>query len=220
MQGKGLGYRPGPVDNRDYALAPHLEAARKTRGSQFWYAPLVLDQGPDGSCVGHGWIHLINASPVIHRYDHEIALDVYHRAQLLDEFADTPPEEGTSVRAGGKAVKEKGYIKTFAYAKTIDEMSQWILNYGPVCIGVDWWTGMDNPNKANGFTIKPTGAVRGGHCVCVDGVNLNGLPTDYFRILNSWSASWGDRGHARILKADMQTLISDQNAAICTAVEL
>lgn len=64
------------------------------------------NQGSEGACVGFGSsraISLLNRK----RYD---ANWLYHRAQEVDEFPDTPPEEGTSVRAGLSVLKDEGEI--------------------------------------------------------------------------------------------------------------
>lgn len=64
------------------------------------------DQGREGACVGFGWsrvMSLLNRK----RYN---APWLYHEAQLIDEWPDTPPAEGTSVRAGGNILLDKGGI--------------------------------------------------------------------------------------------------------------
>lgn len=69
-----------------------------------WWA--FYDQGAEGACVGFGesrMMTLLNRK----RYD---AQRLYLRAQEVDEFADTPPGEGTSVRAGLDVLKDEGGI--------------------------------------------------------------------------------------------------------------
>jgi hypothetical protein len=56
--------------------------------------------------VGFGWsraMSLLNRK----RYD---ARWLYHQAQDVDEYADTPPAEGTSVRAGGNVLAKQGHV--------------------------------------------------------------------------------------------------------------
>ena len=68
---------------------------------------LYYDQGQEGACVGFGEsraMSLLNRK----RYD---ARWLYHQAQLIDEWADTPPEEGTSVRAGLDILRTIGHVK-------------------------------------------------------------------------------------------------------------
>lgn len=62
------------------------------------------DQLAEGACVGFGnsrVMTLLNRK----RYD---AKWLYHEAQLIDEYSDTPPAEGTSVRAGLEMLRTKG----------------------------------------------------------------------------------------------------------------
>jgi hypothetical protein len=216
---RGMGFRPGPEDPRDYALAPHVQSLPDKTGSKFWSNPLRLDQLNEGSCVGHGWVQSINSQPKIHRYDHDVALNVYHKAQKLDEFPDTPPAEGTSVRAGGKACRAVGYIQSFAFTYNVNDIAKYVLNKGTVVLGCDWFTGMDNPSPGNGYFVAPTGKVRGGHCVVLDGVQWNGDSNDHFRILNSWGPGWGDDGRCNIRVNDLQKLLDRPSGVACTAVE-
>jgi hypothetical protein len=63
------------------------------------------DQGQEGACVGFGesrMMSLLNRK----RYD---ARWHYHVTQYRDEWSDTPPEEGTSVRAGLDTLRLEGH---------------------------------------------------------------------------------------------------------------
>lgn len=216
---RAKGFRPGPIDHRDYPLRAAIRqiAAPQIVGSKFWYNRRVLNQGNEGACVGFGWTQSINCSPRPQNFNDSYARAVYYRARQLDEW---PGEnyDGTSVRAGAKSICEKGWITEFAYAQNILEMATWILNRGPVVIGVDWFEGMEDALRENDYFIRPEGQVTGGHCVCVDGVRW-GLEGAYFRILNSWSDKWGMSGRARITTEDMATLLGTEYSAACTAVE-
>jgi hypothetical protein len=227
MEGKGLGFRPGPEDERDYMLAPRVQAIErpKTKGGRWWFNPLRLNQGAQGSCVGHGWTQGINSQPKSHNYDHEFAVAIYKSAQQLDEFDDTPPEEGTSVRAGAKACQKQNLITNYAFTNDVEELAMWVLNKGPVVIGVDWYAGMDHPTKDNDYYVEPTGRVRGGHCLLIDGVRWNGDDRDYFRLLNSWGGSnspsggWGLDGRCRIRVPDLESLLNADSGVACTSIE-
>lgn len=62
------------------------------------------NQGTEGACVGFSLsraLSLINRS----RYD---GFWLYHQAQIVDGFPETPPEEGTSVDAGCQILLTKG----------------------------------------------------------------------------------------------------------------
>jgi hypothetical protein len=64
------------------------------------------DQGREGACTGFGasrMMSLLNRK----RYD---ALWLYREAQLADEFPDTPPGEGSTVRAALSILLDKGHV--------------------------------------------------------------------------------------------------------------
>ncbi len=219
---KGLGWIPGPEDPRDKPLGAALGrlGIQKTSGTQFWWSPSVLDQGKQGSCVAHGWVHSVNATPQTHRYDHPFAVGIYDLARKMDEW---PGEdyEGTSVRAGAKACQSRGLISSYAFTQDVKEAVLWLLNRRPIVIGVDWYSGMFDAKKENRYFIKPTGSIEGGHCVMVDGVRYveGGKGSDYLRIQNSWGRDWGYNGRAKISFADFEKLLSEPYAIVATSVE-
>lgn len=68
---------------------------------RFWE---FYDQGNEGACVGFGCSRAMSLENR-HRYN---GFWLYEQAQLIDEYDDTPPEEGTSVRAGMEILRTKG----------------------------------------------------------------------------------------------------------------
>lgn len=220
MNSKGLGFFPGSVDERDYELRPSLAriVRPRTQGGHWWFNPMRLDQGAEGACVGFGWTQNANSSPSSYRHSNDEARQVYYRARQLDEW---PGEDydGTSVRAGAKSVLEKGWIQSYAFTYDVEEIAMWLLNKGPVTIGVDWHEGMDNPVKENNYYIRVEGRIRGGHCTLLDGVRWNGNERDYFRGLNSWGREWGMDGRFRISVPDLDKLLKADSGVAATAVE-
>lgn len=222
---RGLGFYPGSTDERDYRLSTFITPLRapKTRGSYFWQSGKeVLDQGSSSACVGFSWCQRTNSAPKIAHYDNQFALDLYHRAQELDEWSGTD-YEGTSVRAGGLAAIERHLIRGFAYAADAEEAAIWLLNKGPIVIGVNWRSGADRPDPNNNYYINPLeGNVRGGHAIECDGIRWvnGGGKGDYFRLKQSWSAAWGLNGRCRVAAEDFATWLSEQYATIATAVEV
>jgi hypothetical protein len=72
-----------------------------------WWS--YYDQGREGACVGFGssrMMTLLNRK----RYD---GFWLYHQAQLIDEYSDTPPAEGTSVRAACDILQSQGHVATY-----------------------------------------------------------------------------------------------------------
>jgi hypothetical protein len=79
-----------------------LKPAGVTDPSSWWD---YYNQGAEGACVGFGssrMMSLLNRK----RYD---ARWLYKEAQLVDEWGSTPPEEGTSVRAGMDILRKRGH---------------------------------------------------------------------------------------------------------------
>ncbi len=223
-EGKGLGFVPGPVDERDRPLGAALErfGVPRTRGSQFYFVPEPrLDQFREGACVGFSWTNSVNAAPKVHKYDNSYAQSIYYRARQLDEW---PGEDydGTSVRAGAKSCTEKGWIKSYAFTQDPREAALWVLNQRPVVIGISWMESMYSAKKENGYFIKPEGEVVGGHAICIDGVRYmeGGKGGDYIRLMNSWGDDFGYSGRCKMTFADFEKLLSDRYAVACTATEV
>ncbi len=169
-----------------------------------------LDQGREGSCVGNGFTNVMRYEPNIgdlSKYDEHFAVtEIYRPAQKEDEFPGEEPEmSGTSLIAALKVAKRKGFIKEFRWAFNLEQMCIGIGYYGAAMIGVNWYQGMERPDK-DGF-IYPTGRVMGGHCVAVVGCNKD---TKLFRIVNSWGNGWGDNGECYISCDDMDKLLHER----------
>jgi len=97
------------------------------------------DQGSEGACVGFGCsraMSLLNRR----RYD---AFWLYRQAQLVDEWADTPPAEGTSVRAGLDVLRTAGHRRVRGlrvWEPVIDEgiaANRWALDMTEVLASLD-----------------------------------------------------------------------------------
>ena len=95
---------------------------------------VFYNQGREGACVGFGTGRGLSLFERI-RFD---ARQIYLDAQLVDRWGDTPPEEGTSVRAAMDILRDKGAprvvrgktltydpqygINTNRWARTVDEI--------------------------------------------------------------------------------------------------
>jgi hypothetical protein len=104
----------------------------------FWE---YYDQGSEGACVGFGssrMMSLLNRK----RYD---ARWLYREAQLVDQWGDTPPEEGTSVRAGMDILRKRGHRVTRGKASGPVTLSEGIA-------ANRWATNIDQVLDALGYT--------------------------------------------------------------------
>ncbi len=179
--------------------------------------PAVRDPLGNGHCVGYSMKHLLLCYPVVNKAPTLSGSDIYHLAQTMDSWAGTD-YNGTSVRAGLKALQSLGFINAYVWSSSAETVAQWLLSgRGPVCIGSSWFTGMDFPSKSNGYTITPTGKDRGGHAWILDGVNQ---ASKRFRLLNSWGTGFGQNGRAWISFDDLQTLMDERPNAAASPVEM
>lgn len=211
---KGLGQHPS-VDMRDglYSMRPTLKRVNVIPTAMTWEHGVILDQGYEGSCVGHGWTAWENARPkgFVVQQDHSYAVGWYQRAQELDEWPGTS-YEGTSVRAGAKVAQERGFLDTYVWAASIDEIDAWLLTKGPVVIGAKWFNSMDYPR--DGFINVDIGSgVRGGHCFLLYGKGDAGN----YKFQNSWGYGYADDGCFRLTPDNFQRLISAGGFSACSA---
>lgn len=190
---------------------------------RFWRRGCVLDQGVEGSCVGHGWVNELLAAPKGRRLADPVrasayALDWYRAAQQIDEWeGDT--YSGTSVLAGAKVGVDRKHYDGYRWAFSIDEVRDAVLGLGPVVIGVPWYKAM--------YRTRPSGLVEvagekvGGHCILVTGyhpaIQIRGEDRlkrfDVFEWFNSWGPTYGKRGRGLIERATLASLLAEDGEA-------
>ncbi len=194
--------------SRAYAAVDHPLVAGRAPRSYTWSVGAWLDQGQEGACVGFGVTHEAVARPAVVRdVSDDIARQVYRRAQQIDEW---PGEaySGTSVLAGIKAGRERGWYSEFRWAFGEDDLALTVGRLGPAVLGVPWYEGMYKPDEF-GFLV-PRGRVMGGHAILCYGLSLKG---DYYKLHNSWGRTWGRDGMALISREHMRLLLSQQGEA-------
>jgi len=209
---RGLGRRPS-VDERDrlHLMARELPATLPARPiRKTWRLWWKGDQGKTSECVGYSWYAMLRALPLLQR--EPLPETIYHDAQRLDEW-EGEDYDGTSVRAGAKALQVAGKIRTYAWAFELEAALNWLAIKGPVVLGTDWLQDMFTPG-ADGI-VRVSGSVAGGHAYLALGYD------DKAKLLicqNSWSTAWGKSGRFFIRYADADRLIKEGGEA-CTATE-
>ncbi|QLQ36718.1 hypothetical protein [Micromonospora robiginosa] len=187
---------PGPTPGGDAAPA--------------WQLPIQLDQGDTGHCVGFGWTGWVDATPVPGEFQNADAHALYYECKVID--GEPRAENGSTVRSGALALRNRGRLAAFAFAGSLAEIDQWINSQGSVVVGTNWTDDMFHPD-ADGY-VKPTGKVAGGHCY----VMLDRLDSEQaYLFQNSWGSGWGQRGRFKIKCADFEGLLSADGEACCAA---
>jgi hypothetical protein len=171
----------------------------------------IYDQGAEGACVGFG--QSIMMSMLNRRlYD---ARWLYLEAQLVDEYADTPPGEGTSLRAGFDILRTKGHRRLYAGASkppnidegivevnrwltTVDEVRTSISEGKQVNIGINWYrsfyetTGRPSGSRNRieqwlGVGGTNWGNIAGGHDITIGAASDRRQAVGVY---NSWGESY------------------------------
>jgi hypothetical protein len=170
------------------------------RGARAHKRGPTLDQGPTSRCTLFTMAQLVLSGPVMQNITqgkqlagllnaarvHSVALGLeplllggsldgiltagYQWAQDNDEYEGTD-YEGTSGRAAAQFFRALGYWNSFWWTTSVEEDVDYLLRFGPLGFGSDWFTGMDKPDS-KGY-LRPEGTWRGGHEYTIDRVQLD-----------------------------------------------
>jgi hypothetical protein len=166
-----------------------------------------LDQGTEGACTGFGstWMMAILNRRLYH------ARQLYLEAQKIDEWDDTPPQEGSSVRAVMDVLRTRGHwrrvngtnfapipdarhgISENRWATKVDEIRACIAAGVPVTGGFNWYTAFDSEGiQKIGMDYwigrgGDLGPIRGGHCICIYGASDR---RQAVKIVNNWGVTY------------------------------
>lgn len=162
-------------------------------------------------CVGYAWHGLLRALPHLQR--DPVPEAIYTAAQQVDEFDDTPPADGTSVRAGAKMLQAAGMLTAYRWAFDVDAAVNWLAFHGPIVLGTEWTRDMFTPTAAG--LVIPGGPVEGGHAYVAIGYDDT---TRRVLCQNSWGTGWGLRGRFWLRDEDVNALILNGGEA-CAPTE-
>jgi hypothetical protein len=202
------------ADERDgnYPFSSALKSAPVRNKTKYYRATPILDQGYKPHCVAFAWKQFLQSSPFCQ--GRQLKEDfIYELCQERDQW---PGEnyDGTSVRAGAKVLQKLGFLDVYLWARTAEEVKQWILSTSPVVLGTTWYSGMFQTDD-DGF-VHAEGGVAGGHAYLCVGYSHK---RKAFRCVNSWGEGWGEEGRFWISEADLDRLLS-QSGEACTAKEV
>ena len=169
-----------------------------------WSLKTHLDQKSEGACVGFAWAHELAAVPIKISVNNETGREIYKEAQTIDEW---PGEgyEGTSVLAGAKIVKQRGYMTEYRWCFSGHDVRLALAYHGPVVFGINWFEGM-LATDPHGY-IHPTGAVLGGHAIVGIAVHT---ASSKIVLQNSWGEDWGIGGRCYLSWPDLDKVLAQQ----------
>lgn len=202
--------------SREYPIRACVGAVKPR--SRRWRLDTLLNQGREGSCVGHGIAHELLATPaaadpavVTHSYATQ---KIYWGAQKIDPWPGGdyplafPRYEGTDVLSGLKTAVALGWCDEYRWSFSLNDLVLGIGYNGPAVLGLVWTDGMMLPDVHG--VIEPTGKTAGGHCVCAAGVDL---ADEYFWIAQSWGRDHGVNGWVKIRFDAMEKLLKNDGEA-------
>lgn len=224
--GLGRVESPDPRD-RPYSIElrvapPQLVVTRVTKRWPLFRTP--LHQGTEGTCVGHGWRHWLEAAPIIQlkKTEEPLARSIYLEALPLDEWTQNDWGDmnfGTSVRAGWKALRARGLVGEGNSTHNVETMADFIGGKdisgkfvgGGLVIGVPWYDSFNEPT-ADGFLVIPaTARILGGHCMATIGWDEK---RGVYEGPNSWGPAWGPKkGRYKIAGEIMERLMQEGGEA-------
>jgi hypothetical protein len=224
---RGLGAKPHKKDDRDWLLRDVNPAklvgfqtgkdedggAGLTIVRRLWKmhaADFRIDQGQEGTCVGHGTTNMLAGAPLTHLNfapfaDTQVA-HTFSRQLYFDITSDSTYQQGANPRDAMQWCLSKGYAAAYYRLVDTDDIIDFLLNHGPVGFCSPWYASMDNVRGDGSYTklpylrVDPSSGIRGYHWYVLSGIDL--APEDgrapRVRMWNSWGPWWGLNGCAAI----------------------
>lgn len=167
-----------------------------------------LDQGSEGTCVGHAGQIFLESAPVIQLprrpqgQPNAYALDFYDRAWCIDGNGPGPVDRSTGLTLDSlfRIFRQDGYVTEWRHTFEPDEVIRWVGGVdslgkpigGPLVLGIPWFQSMDGAGPDGFVRVIPSSGLRGYHAICVRrwDQRQGGL---WF--VNSWGRRFGRLGH-------------------------
>lgn len=210
----GAGRLGRHVEHDARSLAYLVDETGVTVLSKLWSrATGILDQGDLGSCTGNAAAGALGCDPfrstlpATFHGDEPDARTLYSEATELDSISGTyPPDDtGSTGLAVAKACKNAGLISGYQHATSFDALAA-ALQAGPVIVGMNWYSSFDDPDDQGLVKLTSPATVRGGHEVCVRGIDVE---HELIHADNSWGSTWGYQGSFSFSFADCTRLLGE-----------
>jgi hypothetical protein len=194
--------RTVPADaQRAAGVAPGAVTSRYFYDAAWWG-----DQGDSPACTAFALTHAMADGPVTHRGQNPIETPetVYAGIQAVDRAEGRYYSEGATSLAMAQYAASRGWIGEYRWGYSLADFLAGIKT-GPVLLGINWYEGMDLPDRKHAM-IRAIGRIRGGHEIVANGVDLD---DGVVRLKQSWGREWGKRGHAYLPFEDLERLIAE-----------
>lgn len=198
-------------EEEDHKPNKKLLTAARNIDYRYWAAGDLQDQGNTPHCVEYAGRGLLEGSPERNQSEHIPRGSMYAWMQDNDEWAGNN-YDGTSVHALMKWLKMKGYVKSYEWAETVEQLHAHLMTRGMAVAGTTWTQYMSYVDEF-GFA-RLGGANYGGHGYIIRGSNRLAIDPvtrmkGKFKLRNSWGLDYGEGGEAWVTHHDMQELIDD-----------
>ena len=222
-------------DGRDHLMRAYLPVIKIP--AKIDYTPQsspVRDQGDEGTCVSFASSSGMKEYQEFIDYQKFIELSprfVYSECKKIDGM---PEEEGTTVRAAMRVLKNKGVcqekfwpytphqktkaqkgavtnakkFRIIAYARilNLNELRLSLATKGPSVIGIEVFDGMMNTKTGLVPMPKKNEPALGGHAICPVGYDDK---KKIIKFKNSWSIKWGRNGYGFLSYAYIELYMMD-----------
>jgi hypothetical protein len=200
--------------SRRYPVSEVLTDKQRGLRSFGWDCDVWLNQGTEGAAVGYAWAHELAADPAaVKGVTKKLARDIYKNARRVDEWAGER-YSGTSVLAGAKIVRFRGYMSEYRWGFGVIDALLAIAYFGPVVLGIPWYESMNQP-RPSGLLEVSKDHQGNRHAILATGVALRARlrgeagPLSVVHLRNSWGKRWGVEGDCWILVDDFEALLRD-----------
>jgi hypothetical protein len=221
----GLGAKPDRPDPRDYQFSslvdlPRAKAAAATDRKMYTMVnpDFRINQGNEGTCVGHGDTNLLMAGPSEHdtysEFETEEKAHQFARKLYFETTGDSTYQQGAYPRDACAKLKEWGLIDSYWSVPQVEDITTALLTFGPVGIAVPWYYSMysdqQSMSKVYGnwwIKVNMESEHVGYHWIILTGIDLNpkdGAP-EWVRVQNSWG-DWGWNGTGRLTIENLRRL--------------
>jgi len=192
-QAPGLGRRFAR-DDRDHQLRGATAETLADRTKIWPMFSRHLNQGGEGTCVGHYWRHQLTGTPRPFRNPLPSAVEIYDAACLLDPWPenDAPDRQfGTAIRAGGQALRAMGLIEAYGFAPTFAAVRTHLSHHGPGGFGTIWLRSMSERPGRDGFVrVDRSSPVDGGHAYLAYKIDLKRGALGCLQSWRDWGPFW------------------------------